>query len=117
MKMALKISVMLSTLNRVGDLLKTLKFLRSLNPQPFEVMVTADGCMDETPQRVVTEFPEVRLFINKTGQGSVASRHRMMSEASGDLVLALDDDSYPEQLDCIKNLSVVFMFVRRLSIV
>ena len=27
-----------------------------------------------------------------------------MREARGDLVLALDDDSYPEQLDCIARL-------------
>ena len=34
-----------------------------------------------------------------------------MREARGDLVLALDDDSYPEQLDCIAR--IVPMFEQR----
>jgi hypothetical protein len=46
--------------------------------------------------------------VNKTGHGSIASRDRMMREARGDLVLALDDDSYPEQLDCIARIIPVF---------
>ena len=44
----------------------------------------------------------------KFGLGSVASRDRMMREARGDLVLALDDDSYPEQLDCIARIVPTF---------
>jgi GT2 family glycosyltransferase len=58
----------------------------------------------------------VRLFINKIGQGSVASRHRMMQEARGELVLAIDDDSYPEPLNCLEILSGVFEARPRLAI-
>jgi len=32
----------------------------------------------------------------------------MMREAQGDLVLALDDDSYPEQHDCIARIVPMF---------
>jgi GT2 family glycosyltransferase len=32
----------------------------------------------------------------------------MMREARGDLVLALDDDSYPDQLDCIEHIVPLF---------
>jgi GT2 family glycosyltransferase len=79
-------------------------------------MVTADGCVDGTAERVAKEFPEVRLFINKIGMGSVASRHRMMQEARGDLVLAIDDDSHPEQLNCLEILSGIFKARPRLAI-
>jgi len=48
------------------------------------------------------------VFVNQIGLGSVASRDRMMREARGDLVLALDDDSYPEQLDCIAHIVPLF---------
>ena len=48
------------------------------------------------------------MFVNQIGLGSVASRDRMMREARGDLVLALDDDSYPEQLDCIARIVPLF---------
>lgn len=104
----MKISVMITTLNRVEDLKKTLEFLRSLNPSPSEVLVTADGCVDATVEMVRGKFPEVRLIINERSIGSVASRHRMMHEANGDLVLAIDDDSHPEQLDCISRLAEIF---------
>jgi GT2 family glycosyltransferase len=40
--------------------------------------------------------------------GSVASRDRMIREARGDLVLALDDDSYPEQADCLTRIITLF---------
>ena len=46
--------------------------------------------------------------MNRLAVGSVASRDRMMREARGDLVLALDDDSYPEQLDCIARIVPLF---------
>src|SRR5438874_8367631 len=102
------VSVMIATRNRAGNLHRTCRVLRELNPPPLEVLITADGCMDETVEVASHEVPGARLFINEVGKGSVASRDRMMREASGDLVLALDDDSYPEQLDCIARFVPIF---------
>jgi len=79
-----------------------------LRPAPNEVLVTADGCTDGTVDMVADKFPEITLIANQPGIGSVASRDRMMREARGDLVLALDDDSYPEQLDCISRIVPFF---------
>ena len=67
-----------------------------------------DGCTADVVEAVKAELPEARLFVNQVGLGSVASRDRMMREARGDLVLALDDDSYPEQLDCISRIVPFF---------
>jgi GT2 family glycosyltransferase len=67
-----------------------------------------DGCTPDMLKTVKAEFPEARLSANKVGLGSVASRDRMMRQAQGDLVLALDDDSYPEQLDCIARIMPMF---------
>jgi GT2 family glycosyltransferase len=79
-----------------------------LNPAPLEVLITADGCTDDTVAMVKVEAPAARLIVNETGRGSVASRDRMMREAKGDLVLALDDDSYPEQPDCLARIVRLF---------
>jgi GT2 family glycosyltransferase len=79
-----------------------------LNPSPLEVLITFDGCTADVMQPVKTDFPQARLFVNEVGRGSVASRDRMMREAQGDLVLALDDDSYPEQLDCVARIVSLF---------
>jgi hypothetical protein len=82
--------------------------LQQLNPAPLEVLITMDGCTDEVVEAVKAELPQARLFVNRIGVGSVLSRDRMMREARGDLVLALDDDSYPEQLDCLSRIAPFF---------
>jgi len=110
------VSIMITTKNRSLDLTTTLNVLKGLNPQPLEVLITADGCSDDTVEMVQRELPSARLIINEVGMGSVASRDRMMREARGDLVLALDDDSYPEQMDCLATLQRLFEVNPRLAI-
>jgi len=103
-------SGMITTKNRSADLRRTLAVLRTLNPTPLELLITADGCTDGTveilkAEKLRSENPKV--IGNDVGRGSVASRDRMMREARGDLMLALDDDSYPEQPDCLDILSSI----------
>ena len=102
------VSVIITTRDRATDLQRTCDVVMQLRPAPNEVLVTADGCTDGTVDVIADKFPDVRLIANKPGRGSVASRDRMIREASGDLVLALDDDSYPEQLDCIARIVPFF---------
>jgi GT2 family glycosyltransferase len=104
----LTFSVMITTKNRLEDLRRTVQVLKNLRPQPQEILITADGCTDGTTDFVRSELPQAKLVVNAMGQGSVASRDHMMRTASGDLVLALDDDSYPEQLDCLARLDELF---------
>ena len=104
---------MITTKNRALDLEQTLGVLKGLDPQPLEVLITADGCSDDTVEMVKSEktkgeIKNILLFVNEEGRGSVASRDRMIREAKGDLVLAIDDDSYPEQLDCLETLQELF---------
>ncbi len=82
--------------------------LRQLVPAPLEILITADGCTDDTVQMLKSEMGNAKLIVNETGCGSVASRDRMMREAKGDLVFSLDDDSYPEQMDCLTHLVKLF---------
>jgi GT2 family glycosyltransferase len=95
------LSVMITTKGRIVDLRRTWSVLQQLNPQPVEILITLDGCTEDVLAAVKAELPEARLFVNQIALGSVASRDRMMRAARGELVLALDDDSYPEQLDSI----------------
>jgi GT2 family glycosyltransferase len=110
------VSVMITTRNRVTDLQRTCRMLRALNPAPLEILITADGCTDDTVQMVKSEMGNAKLIVNQIGKGSVASRDRMMREARGDLVLALDDDSYPEQPDCICRIVPLFEQNSKLAI-
>jgi GT2 family glycosyltransferase len=106
-------SVMITTRNRLADLQRTCHVLRALNPAPLEILITADGCMDNTVSMLKAEMAKaeirnLKLIVNEVGKGSVASRDRMMREARGDLVLALDDDSYPEQSNCLALCALLF---------
>ena len=107
---------MITTRNRAGQLRRTCRVLRELNPAPLEILITADGCTDNTADVVKIELPNAKLIVNEIGRGSVASRERMMREAQGDLVLALDDDSYPAQADCLRTLSDLFSKSSRIAI-
>jgi GT2 family glycosyltransferase len=107
---------MITTRNRAEDLRRTCRVLQKLDPPPLEVLITLDGCADQTVEVVRAELPWARMIINTPGRGSVASRDRMMREARGDLVLALDDDSYPEQMDCLAHLPPLFAQNLRLAV-
>jgi GT2 family glycosyltransferase len=104
----MQISIMITTHNRLSDLQRTLGVLKRLDPPPLEILITADGCTDGTVEFVRQEFPAAKLIINHKGIGSVASRDRMVREATGDLVLSLDDDSYPEETDCLRRIIKLF---------
>ena len=104
----MRVSIMITTRNRVGELRRTIQALGKLDPSPDEILITADECTDGTTEFVRSALPNAKLIVNQTAIGSVASRDRMMREATGDLVLALDDDSYPEQPHCIAKIVTFF---------
>lgn len=89
------VTVMITSRNRSAELRRTLDRLARMKPAANEIVVTADGCSDDSDAMVRSSFPHCRLFVNDTCQGSIHSRDRMLRVATGDLVLSLDDDSYP----------------------
>jgi len=104
----MRVSIMITTSNRLEELRRTIQILGKLDPAPEEILITADGCADGTAEFVTSALPNVKLIVNQPAIGSVASRDCMMREAKEDLVLALDDDSYPEQSDCIARIVPFF---------
>src|SRR5438552_3784667 len=110
------VSIMIATKNRVEDLRRTCNVIQHLDPAPLEILITADGCTDGTVEFVRSELSQAKLIINEQGRGSVASRDRMMREARGELVLSLDDDSYPEQSDCLACIAKIFRKTPRLAV-
>ena len=111
----MRVSVMITTSNRLEELQRTLQMLGKLDPAPDEVLVTADGCTDGTAE-FLSAMPNVKLVVNQPARGSVASRDRMIREARGELVLALDDDSYPEEADSIGRFIPFFKHEPKLAV-
>jgi len=106
--MAPPISIIITTRNRVEELRRSAAVLCQLSPRPLEIIITADGCTDGTVEFVKSEWSQARLIVHEQSRGSIASRDRMIRAACGELVLSLDDDSYPEQLDCLARIAPFF---------
>src|SRR5437867_3577028 len=100
-------SVMIASRNRRDELRRTLAHLRDLDPQPDEVLICADGCVDDTASMVRAEFPNCTVSENATARGSVFCRDRLLRMARGDVVLSLDDDSYPVERDFLTRLGLI----------
>src|SRR5881397_188864 len=99
---------MITTRDRAEALQRTCEIIAALSPPPAEVLITADGCADNTVNVIRRHLSHATVIVNKSARGSVACRDVMMRQATADLVFALDDDSYPEQMDCIALVSRFF---------
>lgn len=92
------ITILISTYCRRTVLLDTLLHLRQLQTQvnhTIETIVIDNANTDGSADAVAHQFPEVQLIRLNRNQGACAKNHGL-AMATGDLVLFLDDDSYPD---------------------
>lgn len=76
-----RITIMIATHNRVGELLKTLASCRALTGPDIEVLVVDDASTDGTYDQVRRSFPEVDVCRNETNRGSIGSRNDTLRRA------------------------------------
>ena len=100
--MSLSVTVVIPTHDRRADLEATLHELERLDPAPDEIIVWLDACRDDTAQ-MCGRFPKVSVVHGNTQacEGSIPTRDTAFRMAKGDLIVSLDDDSYPLQDDFI----------------
>lgn len=89
------LSVVIPTFRRLGRLLETLARLRGCDPAPAEILVHVDTGDDETAPALRLHAPDIRLLESAAPQGPGGARNRLIAEAKHDVVVSLDDDSYP----------------------
>lgn len=92
------LSVIVLSFNRREALRRTLAELSSLGPRlgtTFETIVVDNASTDGTQAMVADEFPTVRLVALAENVG-VAAFNRGGEIAGGDVLLILDDDSWPD---------------------
>lgn len=99
-----RVAVIIATRNRRVELERTCRVLSALDPAPDEILVCADGCTDATPTMLREQFPQVRVFVNEFGRGSIPARDFLIRQASSEIILSLDDDSHPIENDFIARL-------------
>ena len=112
----MRVAVTIATRNRRQDIERTCEALLKLVPPPDEVLICADGCTDDTIEFVKSTHPTFRLFVNETARGSIASRDLMMREATGEIILSLDDDSHPIDVDFVDFVRSLFAANPRLAV-
>jgi GT2 family glycosyltransferase len=103
------VSVMITTRDRRDVLAATCKRLSAMAPAPDEVLICTDGCTDGTADLIRTEFPNLLLLENPQPVGSVGSRDLLLRAATGEIVVSLDDDSYPLTEDFFARLPDIFL--------
>lgn len=93
-----KLSVIVPTHNRYPSLKVLLEKLcgQTFPAEQFEVIVVADGCTDNTQAFASATFPFAFTLIQQNGLGASAARNRGVDEATGELLLFLDDDILPD---------------------
>src|SRR5262245_58596550 len=91
------VSIIISTFNRREVLLKNLARLEGLAScqLPLEVLVVDNASKDGTADAVAAAFPRVFLLRQTKNLGPVA-KDLAIEHARGELILFLDDDSYPQ---------------------
>jgi GT2 family glycosyltransferase len=101
-------AISIATHNRLPELQRTLAVIAALNPPPDELLICADGCNDGTPDFVRAQFPTAKLIEHPAPAGSIRSRIELMHAATSDIVISLDDDSYPLDTDFITRVRDLF---------
>ena len=109
--------VSITTHNRIDDLRRTLERLETLHPAADEVIISCDNCTDGTQAFVRQHYPQHELLENPVPLGSIGSRDRINRAASADIILSLDDDSYPVEADFFARLAELFTQFPELGLV
>jgi len=93
-----KLSVIIPTYNRLAWLQRVIEGLLSQTYQDFEVIVVDDGSTDRTEsviERLMKKMPRGLSYIRQENQGAGAARNAGVKQATGDLLLFIDDDVIP----------------------
>jgi GT2 family glycosyltransferase len=85
------VSVVICTRNRPSALEKCLSSIRSLSPQPDEIVVVDNDPSSGLTQAVTTAFPEVR-YVPELRPGLSAARNTGIRNSVGAIIAFTDDD-------------------------
>ena len=114
--MSLRIAVTITTHNRLQELERTLDRIARLSPAPDGILVCADGCRDDTVALLREKHSNVRVIVHESARGSVPSRNELAESAACDVLVSLDDDSYPVDSDFVQRVRELFGRHPRLAV-
>jgi len=93
-------SVIIPTWRRPEQLRTTLERILACVPRPSEILIHVDAGDDETPAMLSKSFANrTQWIVADQTQGPGGGRNRLAQLAQGLLLVSLDDDSWPEDVD------------------
>ena len=98
-----RLSYVIVSYNRRETLLRTLARLPAvtpLAPERWDIWVVDNCSTDGSADAVEANFPDVKLIRNSENQG-VCARNLATERCTGQYVIPLDDDSYPEDAETV----------------
>lgn len=95
MASSLAVSVVIVSLNGASRIAMPLDALRRCDPAPHEVIVVDNGSSDGLADLVARDYPEVLLVRAPRNLGFAGGNNFGILNASGDVVLLLNDDTEP----------------------
>lgn len=104
----MKASILIVSKNRKKDLFKTLLILDALiDKSEVEVLVFLDGCTDKSID-LQDELNWVRWFVSLKSIGASAARHQIYPLAVSEILIGLDDDAHPLNIEFIFKIENLF---------
>ncbi len=88
------VTIGILSFNRRDEVRHTLQRIAEQTYEPVEVLVVDNASSDGTAAMVREEFPDTRVIALEENVGEEA-KNPMLRGARGDIVVILDDDSYP----------------------
>ena len=102
-----KVSVVLPNFNHGKFIRNSISSILNQSVQPLEIIVIDDASTDGSVpivEKLIEEFPSVRLIRNKKNKGVVHGMNLGTMEAEGDIILyrAADDHLMPDSLSAVQ---------------
>lgn len=88
-------SILITTKNRLADLVFTLDKIKPLlDRRDVVCLICDDGSTDGTASFLQVKYPEIELIQNSKSQGLIFSRNRLLHLTTTEFAISLDDDAH-----------------------
>jgi len=90
-----KYSILITTKNRLPDLVHTLQRIQHLiEREDVECVICDDGSIDGTSDYLNKNFSNIQLIQNEISKGLIYSRNRLLNLITTEYAISLDDDAH-----------------------
>lgn len=91
--MIYKFSILITTKNRLADLIFTLDKINYLVERTdVECILCDDGSTDGTFEYIIEHFPKIAVFRNEVSKGLIFSRNLLLEKTTTQYAISIDDD-------------------------